>query len=125
MGRRPADASSGARPGRGDASSGARLRRGDASSGARPRRADASADVRLAVLVAGALLALLIADLSGMSKAETERIWLPFTLWLLPACAFLTPPEPPGPAPDRTRAIPTRAWPGAQALPALRSEARR
>ncbi|MFC8985270.1 hypothetical protein [Streptomyces sp. NPDC057115] len=108
MGRRPAAASSGASPGR-----------GDASSGARPRRADASADVRLASLVAGALLALLIADLSGMSKAETERIWLPFTLWLLPACAFLTPPEPPGPAPDRTGAIPTRAWLGAQALLAL------
>jgi hypothetical protein len=25
-----------------------------------------------------------------MSKAETERIWLPFAVWLLPACAFLT-----------------------------------
>ena len=36
------------------------------------------------------LLALLVADLSGMSKAETERIWLPFAVWLLPACAFLT-----------------------------------
>ncbi|NEC26126.1 hypothetical protein G3I20_05990 [Streptomyces sp. SID8111] len=90
-----------------------------ASSGARPRRAAASADVRLAVLVAGALLALLIADLSGMSKAETERIWLPFALWLLPACAFLTPPEPPGPASCRARAIPTRVWLGAQALLAL------
>jgi hypothetical protein len=45
---------------------------------------------RLALLVLAALLALLTADLSGMSKAETERIWLPFALWLLPACAFLT-----------------------------------
>ncbi|MDT0482454.1 MULTISPECIES: hypothetical protein [Streptomyces] len=44
----------------------------------------------LAVLVLAAALALLIADLSGMSKAETERIWLPFAAWLLPACAFLT-----------------------------------
>jgi hypothetical protein len=44
----------------------------------------------LAVLVLAALLALLVADLSGMSKAETERIWLPFAVWLLPACAFLT-----------------------------------
>ncbi|WP_328779785.1 hypothetical protein OHQ89_13245 [Streptomyces canus] len=44
----------------------------------------------LAVLVLAAVLALLIADLSGMSKAETERIWLPFAAWLLPACAFLT-----------------------------------
>ncbi|NJQ06688.1 hypothetical protein [Streptomyces lonarensis] len=45
--------------------------------------------VRLAVLVAGALLTILVADLSGMSKAETERIWLPFALWLVPACALL------------------------------------
>ncbi|MEU5099580.1 hypothetical protein [Streptomyces sp. NPDC020996] len=45
--------------------------------------------VRLGLLVAAALLALLVADLSGMSKAETERIWLPFAWWLLPACAFL------------------------------------
>jgi len=48
---------------------------------------------RLALLVAAALLALLVADLSGMSKAETERIWLPFALWLLPACAFLSAPR--------------------------------
>jgi hypothetical protein len=47
-------------------------------------------DLRLAVLVLAALLALLVADLSGMSKAETERIWLPFAVWLLPACAWLT-----------------------------------
>ncbi|MGN9757775.1 hypothetical protein [Streptomyces sp. SD31] len=46
--------------------------------------------VRLALLVCGALVAVLVADLSGMSKAETERIWLPFALWLLPACALLT-----------------------------------
>lgn len=48
---------------------------------------------RLALLVGSALLALLIADLSGMSKAETERIWLPFTLWLLPAGSFLPGPR--------------------------------
>ncbi|MGW0992212.1 hypothetical protein ACWD5V_02650 [Streptomyces sp. NPDC002523] len=52
------------------------------------RRTD-PARTRLAFLVAAALLALLVADLSGMSKAETERIWLPFAMWLLPACAFL------------------------------------
>ncbi|MER5833874.1 hypothetical protein ABT116_24205 [Streptomyces sp. NPDC002130] len=62
------------------------------------------ADVRLAFLVCAALVALLVADLSGMSKAETERIWLPFALWLLPACAFLTRP---------------RLWLAAQALLAL------
>ncbi|MFF7278578.1 hypothetical protein [Streptomyces griseorubiginosus] len=44
----------------------------------------------LAALVLAAVLALLVADLSGMSKAETERIWLPFAAWLLPACALLT-----------------------------------
>ncbi|MET8134222.1 hypothetical protein ABZV24_20110 [Streptomyces sp. NPDC005251] len=48
---------------------------------------------RLAVLVIGALLALLVADLSGMSKAETERIWLPFVMWMLPAGAFLPRPR--------------------------------
>ncbi|MCW7942572.1 membrane protein [Streptomyces hygroscopicus] len=48
------------------------------------------AETRLSLLVLAALLAVLVADLSGMSKAETERIWLPFALWLLPACAFLT-----------------------------------
>ncbi|WP_374103067.1 hypothetical protein [Streptomyces sp. B93] len=61
-------------------------------------------EVRLSLLVCAALLALLVADLSGMSKAETERIWLPFALWLLPACAFL--PRP-------------RAWLPAQAVVAL------
>ena len=49
---------------------------------------------RLAVLVLAVLLALLVADLSGMSKAETERIWLPFAVWLPAACAVL----PDGPA---------------------------
>jgi hypothetical protein len=37
------------------------------------------------LLVGGALGAIALADLSGLSKAETERIWLPFALWLLPA----------------------------------------
>ncbi|MEH0550832.1 hypothetical protein [Streptomyces sp. B21-101] len=55
------------------------------------RRFDA--ETRLALLALAALLALLAADLSGMSKAETERIWLPFAMWLLPACAFLTRPR--------------------------------
>ncbi|CAM5245614.1 hypothetical protein SHIRM173S_13341 [Streptomyces hirsutus] len=48
---------------------------------------------RLALLVLSALLALLIADLSGMSKAETERIWLPFVFWLLPTGALLPAPR--------------------------------
>lgn len=59
---------------------------------------------RLVLLVLSALLALLTADLSGMSKAETERIWLPFVFWLFPACALLRAP---------------RAWLAAQAVLAL------
>ncbi|MEE4422797.1 hypothetical protein [Streptomyces bugieae] len=56
----------------------------DARTGPPPTPAD-----RLTVLVLAALLALLVADLSGMSKAETERIWLPFAPWLLATCALL------------------------------------
>ncbi len=44
------------------------------------------------LLPAAAALAVVVADLSGMSKAEVERIWLPFTVWLLVATAYL--PEP-------------------------------
>jgi hypothetical protein len=72
----------------------------------RVRTGPSTAEGRLALVVVGALLALLLADLSGMSKAETERIWLPFALWLLPGTALL-------PAGDR------RGWLTAQALVAL------
>ncbi|MEV0947318.1 hypothetical protein [Rhodococcus sp. NPDC049939] len=41
------------------------------------------------VLVISALLIVVIADLSRLSKAETERIWLPFQVWLLTAPALL------------------------------------
>ncbi|WUH95894.1 hypothetical protein OG900_23855 [Streptomyces sp. NBC_00433] len=58
------------------------------------------------LLPCGFLLAVLAADLSGMSKAETERIWLPFTLWLTTAAAFL---------PRRDH----RPWLAAQAATAL------
>ncbi|MGB9377693.1 MAG: hypothetical protein WCB04_09295, partial [Mycobacteriales bacterium] len=36
-----------------------------------------------------ALLGLLVADLTGLSKSEVERIWLPWTPWLLAATALL------------------------------------
>jgi hypothetical protein len=36
-----------------------------------------------------ATAAVLAADLSGLSKAEVERIWLPFAVWLLVATAHL------------------------------------
>jgi methylthioxylose transferase len=42
-----------------------------------------------ALLVGAALAALLLADLSGMSKGEVERIWLPFVVWLVPLAALL------------------------------------
>ncbi|MET7479728.1 hypothetical protein ABZT17_35945 [Streptomyces sp. NPDC005648] len=69
-----------------------------------PPRTASTEEIRLALLVTAAVLSVLVADLSGMSKAETERIWLPFAMWLLPACALLSRP---------------RAWLTAQALLAL------
>ncbi|SNY46928.1 hypothetical protein [Actinoplanes atraurantiacus] len=61
---------------------------------------------RRSPLVLGWAAAVLAADLSGMSKAETERIWLPFAIWLPAAAALL-------PRPDR------RWWLAAQAGTAL------
>jgi len=45
--------------------------------------------VPLAVLALAGLSCLAIASLSAMSKAETERIWLPFTLWIVTVPALL------------------------------------
>jgi len=47
------------------------------------------ADRTVTPLVIGAAAAVALADLSLMSKAEVERIWLPFTPWLLVATAAL------------------------------------
>jgi MFS family permease len=41
------------------------------------------------LLAGGALAAVAAADLSGMSKAEVERIWLPFVPWVLLATSAL------------------------------------
>jgi hypothetical protein len=41
-------------------------------------------------IVVAALVAILLADISGMSKAEVERIWLPFAVWLVTPCALLS-----------------------------------
>ena len=57
-----------------------------------------------ALLVLAALAAVVVADLTGLSKAEVERIWLPFAVWLVVPCALL--PRP-------------RMWLAAQALLAL------
>jgi hypothetical protein len=51
------------------------------------------------VLVGAALVAVALADLSGLSRGEVERIWLPFVPWILVATSALD-----GPAPER------RAW---------------
>jgi hypothetical protein len=49
----------------------------------------------LNVLVLAAMVAILCADLSMLSKAETERIWLPFMVWLTAAPALLPRPSQP------------------------------
>lgn len=41
------------------------------------------------LLLLGVLAAVVCADLSMLSKAEVERIWLPFTIWLTAATALL------------------------------------
>ena len=44
------------------------------------------------LLPCAALLAILAADLSGLSKAEVERIWLPFAVWLTAGAALIPQP---------------------------------
>jgi hypothetical protein len=41
------------------------------------------------VLSGAAVVIVLLADLSQMSKAEVERIWLPFVPWLMLSTALL------------------------------------
>ncbi len=45
------------------------------------------------LLVAAALGAVALADATGLSKAEVERIWLPFAPWILLAAASLRMPQ--------------------------------
>ena len=59
----------------------------------RHRRDHEGGGERVAWLVGGALAAIALADLSGMSKGEVERIWLPFAVWLLPAAGSLAVPR--------------------------------
>jgi hypothetical protein len=58
------------------------------------------------LLPAMSLLAIVAADLSGLSKAEVERIWLPYEIWLLATTAWLPPAH-------------RRGWLAIQALTAL------
>lgn len=53
---------------------------------ARPRRTE-EAGVR--ALALGALAAVVVAAASGLSKGETERIWLPFAVWVVAASVAL------------------------------------
>jgi methylthioxylose transferase len=73
-----------------------------------------------ALLVLAALAAVAVADLTGLSKAEVERIWLPFAVWLVVPCGLLPrapsmsdEPTPPG------GGFSVRTWLGAQAVLAL------
>jgi hypothetical protein len=43
----------------------------------------------LVALTVAALVAVAIANLSGLSRGEVERIWLPFAVWLVAATAML------------------------------------
>ena len=45
----------------------------------------------LHLLLLAMLIAMVCADVSMLSKAETERIWLPYTVWLTAAPALLPP----------------------------------
>lgn len=65
-------------------------------------------DRRLWVLAGGGVLAALAANLSGLANGEVERIWLPFTIWVLPAGAVLW-----------TSRRSARAWLGLQAAVAI------
>jgi hypothetical protein len=50
--------------------------------------------VPAALLAAAALAAIVVATLTGLSKGEVERIWLPFAVWLVVPCALLPRPHP-------------------------------
>ena len=56
----------------------------------RAREGRRDAGVRVVLWLSGAAVAMVAAaDLSQMSRAEVERIWLPFVPWLLVSCALL------------------------------------
>ena len=57
---------------------------------ARALRSAARDELVVVALALAGLLTVVIADLSAMSKAEVERIWLPFVPWLLVGTALLS-----------------------------------
>ncbi|MGP4028180.1 hypothetical protein [Actinomadura sp. 3N407] len=62
-----------------------------------------------AAIAAAALVGVLVLDASGVTRGEVERIWVPFSAWLLVAAALHRPPS--------------RAWLAAQAATALAVQA--
>ncbi|MBW8486880.1 hypothetical protein [Actinomadura parmotrematis] len=82
---------------------------GPAAARALRRRMPPEAPV--ALLAAAALVGVLALDLSGVTRGEVERIWVPFAAWLLPLAA-LTPSR-----------IGTRPWLAAQAATAIALQA--
>lgn len=60
------------------------------ASGGPPRPAPAAGARAVALLGSAAVLTVIAATLSGMSKAEVERIWLPFGWWALVLPALLS-----------------------------------
>ncbi len=48
-------------------------------------------DRRVWLVAGGALAGVVLADLSGLSKGEVERIWLPFVPWLAASSAVFSP----------------------------------
>ncbi|MEL7208133.1 MAG: hypothetical protein AAGK32_07865, partial [Actinomycetota bacterium] len=73
-------------------------------------------DRRLWLLVGGAGAAVALAALTGLSKGEVERIWLPFAVWMLPAGTALVEQ---GGAADGREQPDGRGWLGLQALTAI------
>jgi hypothetical protein len=57
------------------------------------------------LVAAGAVVAVVVADLTGLSKAEVERIWLPFMPWLVAGAAAVL---------SRAPATTRRTWLGLQ-----------
>jgi methylthioxylose transferase len=57
-------------------------------------------------LVLAAAVSVAVADKSGLSKAEVERIWLPFGVWLVSGAALVP-------------SVSRRWWLAAQAVTAL------
>lgn len=74
-------------------------------------------DRSVMVLVGAAVLAAALADLSGLSEGEVERIWLPFTVWVLAAGAALWTNSPPHARPVAERHV--QGWLALQAATAI------